>query len=39
MIARDGVKSPALIVAGDVVLRSDAEDRLRALAKQAEKTL
>ncbi len=39
MIARDGVKSPALIVVGDVVLRSDAEDRLRALAKQAEKTL
>ena len=28
-----------LIVVGDVVLRSDAEDRLRALAKQAEKTL
>ena len=39
MIARDGVKSPALIVVGDVVLRSDAKDRLRALAKQAEKTL
>lgn len=36
MIARDGVKSPALIVVGDVVLRSDAEDRLRALAKQVE---
>jgi len=33
------VKSPALIVVGDVVLRSDAKDRLRALAKQAEKTL
>ncbi len=38
MIARDGVKSPAVIVVGDVVLRSDAEDRLSALAKQAEET-
>lgn len=36
MIARDGVKSPAIIIVGDVVLRSDAEDRLRALAKQVE---
>lgn len=36
MIARDNVKSPAIIVVGDVVLRSDAEDRLRALAKQVE---
>ena len=38
MIAREGVKSPALIVVGEVVLRADAEDRLRALAKQVEET-
>lgn len=38
MIARDTVKSPAIIVVGEVVLRSDAEDRLLALAKQAEET-
>ncbi len=38
MIARDGVQSPAVIVVGDVVLRSDAEDRLSALAKQVEET-
>lgn len=38
MVARDKVKSPAIIIVGDVVLRSDAEDRLRTLAKQAEKT-
>lgn len=36
MIAREKVKSPALIVVGEVVLRADAEDRLAALAKQAE---
>jgi uroporphyrin-III C-methyltransferase len=36
MIARDGVKSPAIIVVGEVVLRSDAEDRLGQLAKIAE---
>jgi uroporphyrin-III C-methyltransferase len=36
MIARDGVQSPAIIIVGEVVLRSDAEDRLRALAKQVE---
>lgn len=36
MIAREGVKSPAIIVVGDVVLRSDAEDRLAALVKLAE---
>ena len=31
-----GARSPALIVVGEVVLRADAEDRLAALAKQAE---
>jgi uroporphyrin-III C-methyltransferase len=38
MIAREDVKSPAIIVVGETVLRSDAVDRLRALARQAEKT-
>jgi uroporphyrin-III C-methyltransferase len=36
MIEREKVKSPAIIVVGEVVLLSDAEDRLRALAAQAE---
>jgi uroporphyrin-III C-methyltransferase len=36
MIARHGVASPAIIVVGDVVLKSDAEDALLLLAKQAE---
>jgi uroporphyrin-III C-methyltransferase len=36
MVAREKVESPAIIVAGEVVLLSDAENRLRALAKQAE---
>jgi uroporphyrin-III C-methyltransferase len=36
MIAREGVTSPAIIIVGDVVLKSDAEDALLALAKQAE---
>lgn len=36
LIERDGVKSPAIIVVGDVVLKSDAEDRLQLLAKEAE---
>ncbi|HLZ78337.1 MAG TPA: uroporphyrinogen-III C-methyltransferase [Sphingomonas sp.] len=36
MVAREKVESPAIIVAGDVVLLSDAENRLVALAKQAE---
>lgn len=36
MIAREGVASPAIIVVGDVVLKSKAEDALRALARQAE---
>jgi uroporphyrin-III C-methyltransferase len=37
MIAREDVKGPAIIVVGDVVLKSDAEDRLRSFAMQAEK--
>jgi uroporphyrin-III C-methyltransferase len=36
MIARENVQSPAIIVVGDVVLKSDAEDRLRTFAKEAE---
>jgi uroporphyrin-III C-methyltransferase len=36
MIAREGVASPAIIVVGDVVLKSDAEDKLRIFAKEAE---
>jgi uroporphyrin-III C-methyltransferase len=36
MVARETVESPAIIVAGDVVLLSDAENRLAVLAKQAE---
>jgi uroporphyrin-III C-methyltransferase len=36
MIAREGVKSPAIIVVGEVVTRSDAEDRLIQFARQAE---
>jgi uroporphyrin-III C-methyltransferase len=36
MIDREGVASPAIIVVGEVVLKSDAQDRLRAFAEQAE---
>jgi uroporphyrin-III C-methyltransferase len=36
MIDREGVASPAIIVVGEVVLKSDAQDKLRAFAKQAE---
>jgi uroporphyrin-III C-methyltransferase len=36
MIAREDVASPAIIIVGDVVLKSDAEDSLLALAKQVE---
>ena len=36
MVVREGVKSPAIIVVGDVVLRSDAQQRLAALAQAAE---
>ena len=35
MVAREKVGSPAIIVAGEVVLLSDAANRLRTLAKQA----
>jgi uroporphyrin-III C-methyltransferase len=37
LIAREGVRSPAIIVVGEVVLRSDAEDRLASYARQAER--
>ena len=36
MVERDGVKSPAIIVVGEVVLLSDAENRLAAFAATAE---
>jgi uroporphyrin-III C-methyltransferase len=36
MVKREQVESPAIIVAGDVVLLSDAENRLATLAAQAE---
>lgn len=36
MIEREAVKSPALIVVGEVVLRADIENRLANLAAQAE---
>jgi uroporphyrin-III C-methyltransferase len=36
MIVREGVESPAIIVVGDVVLKSDAEDRLIPFAKLVE---
>ena len=35
MIARENVHSPAIIILGDVVLKSDAEDRLYSVAAQA----
>jgi uroporphyrin-III C-methyltransferase len=35
MVAREMVKSPAIIVVGDVVLKSDAENRLKAIANQS----
>ncbi len=37
MIARENVASPAIIIVGDVVLKSDAEDKLRTFAKEAER--
>lgn len=37
MIDREGVASPAIIIVGEVVLKSDAQDMLRAFAKQAQK--
>src|SRR3546814_698323 len=36
LMARERVKSPALIVVGEVVLRSNAEEKLARLAQQAE---
>ena len=36
LVERENFVSPAIIVVGEVVLLSDAEDRLTALAKQAE---
>ena len=36
MVAREAVKSPAIIVVGEVVVLSDAENRLGALAARAE---
>lgn len=36
LVEREKVKSPAIIVVGEVVLLSDAENRLRALANRAE---
>ncbi len=36
MIGRERVKSPALIVVGEVVLRADIQDRLATFAAQAE---
>jgi uroporphyrin-III C-methyltransferase len=36
MIEREGVASPAIIIVGEVVLKSDAQDKLRAFAKEAE---
>ena len=36
MVERDRVKSPAIIVVGEVVLLSDADNRLAAFASQAE---
>lgn len=39
MITREGVQSPAIIVVGDVVQKSDARDMLVGFAKQAELAL
>ncbi|MFC4292776.1 uroporphyrinogen-III C-methyltransferase [Sphingorhabdus arenilitoris] len=36
MIVREKVGSPAIIIVGDVVLKSDAQDRLFALAQETE---
>ena len=37
MVERESVVSPAIIVVGEVVMLSDAENRLRTLAVQAER--
>jgi uroporphyrin-III C-methyltransferase len=36
LVERENFVSPAVIVVGEVVMLSDAEDRLAAFAKQAE---
>lgn len=36
LIVREAVASPAIIIVGDVVLKSDAEDRLYALAREMD---
>jgi uroporphyrin-III C-methyltransferase len=36
MVGREGIASPAIIIVGDVVLKSDAEDALKVLAKRAK---
>ena len=36
MVATEGVASPAIIIVGEVVLKSDAQDRFAAFAKQVE---
>jgi uroporphyrin-III C-methyltransferase len=36
LIEREGLKSPAIIIVGEVVMLSDAEDRLQLLAVRAE---
>ena len=36
LVSREKIKSPAIIIVGEVVLLSDAENRLRALAKRVE---
>jgi len=36
MVAREKVRSPAIIVVGEVVMLADAEDKLAAWAKTAE---
>jgi uroporphyrin-III C-methyltransferase len=37
MMERESVQSPAIIIVGEVVLKSEAQNRLKAYAKQAEK--
>jgi uroporphyrin-III C-methyltransferase len=37
LMKREDVQSPAIIVVGEVVLKSDAENKLRTFAKEAEK--
>jgi uroporphyrin-III C-methyltransferase len=36
LVERENVLSPAILVVGEVVLLSDAENKLASLAKQAE---